>query len=253
MFNALLRVVQAVIQPIDILTELTQLQKRIEEMALNVDHLKAEVTRVQTVQASAVKLIDGLVAELEAVKVDLAQKLLEANAPVDTSALDALVEDLKASTDGFAAAVADSWDAKDTKEVILNADNPETPTVSVIMPEVLPENVEVTTEVLVDEIDPASSEPQVAVVVEEPAPAPAAEEAPAEPTVEAVLSTEEGLVDVVMTAPEAAVEELKAEGVDVMAAVTEAYEATEEVTAAPVAEEPAPAPEAPAAEEPKAE
>lgn len=245
-FNWLLNVVQAGLQSNSILSELfnisanvNELQKRIKEMALNLEALHAEVARVQSVQASAVKLIGGLVEELEKVKADLAIKVAHVEPPVDTSALDKLTADLKASTDAFAAAVADSWDKKETKEVILNADNPEVPTVSVILPEVLPENVEVKTEVLVDKIDPASSEPQVAIVVEPAPEAPAeAPAAPVEPVVEDVIKTDEGLVDVNVTAPAAEVEELKADGVEVLESVKEAYEAAPEVTAEPVAEEP---------------
>jgi hypothetical protein len=262
MFNWLLKIVQIAIDPADIFDQLSTLNKRITQMALDVSALEAEITRVQTVQASAITLIQGVVTELEAVKAELSLKNAHVEPPLDTSALDKLVGDLKSSTDAFSAAVADSWDKKDVVEVVLHADDPTTPTTTVIMPEVLPENVTVTTEVLVDVIDPVSTEPQVAIVVEEaPAPAPVevvAEgevaapvvEAPVEPVVEEVIKTEEGLVDVTVTAPEAAVVEMATEGVEVMADVVAAFESTEEVTAAPVVEAPAAevAAEAPAAE-----
>jgi len=260
MFNWLLKIVQIAIDPADIFDQLSTLNKRITQMALDVSALEAEITRVQTVQASAITLIQGVVTELEAVKAELSLKNAHVEPPLDTSALDKLVGDLKSSTDAFSAAVADSWDKKDVVEVVLHADDPTTPTTTVIMPEVLPENVTVTTEVLVDVIDPVSTEPQVAIVVEEaPAPAPvevvaegevAPVEAPVEPVVEEVIKTEDGLVDVTVTAPEAEVVEMAAEGVEVMADVVAAFESTEEVTAAPVVEAPAAevAAEAPAAE-----
>jgi len=262
MFNWLHKIVQIVIDdPRDLFDQLSTLNKRITDMALDVSALEAEVTRVQTVQASAIALIKGVVGELESVKAELALKNAHVEPAIDTTPLDKLVTDLKSSTDAFSAAIADSWDKKDVVEVVLHAEDPTTPTTTVIMPEVLPENVTVTTEVLVDVIDPASSEPQVAIVVEEaPAPAPVeeapvasegeaapaiVEEAPAAPMVEEVIKTEEGLVDVTVSAPEAVVEEMKVEGVEVMADVVAAFESTEEVTAAPVEAAPEVVAEAP--------
>lgn len=275
MLNWFLNLVQSATQSDKILSHMSnisadvkRLNKRIREMALDLEALKAEVTRAQTVQASAVVLLKGLASELEAKTAELAAAVAHVVPPVDTSGLDQLTADLKAGTDAFAAAIADSWDKKDTTEVILNADNPEVPTVSVIMPEVLPEAVEVKTEVLVDTIDPASPEPQVAIVVEPVVEAPAPVELPAEapveapaevvapveaPVVEDVIKTEEGLVDVTVTAPAAEVEALAAEGVEVMEAVKEAYEAAPEVTAEPVAPAVEAPVEAPAEEAPKAE
>lgn len=201
-------------------------------MSLNVDALRAEVARVSLVQESAVKLLKELAKELEAVSAELAAKNSAAVPPIDTTALDELVTKLKDSTDSLAGAVADSWDTKASKEVILHADDPSKPTVAVIMPEVLPENVEVTVE-KVETVDAASAEPQITIVVEE-AKVPVELDAP---VVSDVIPTAEGLVDVVVTAPEAAVEEAKAEGVDVMEEIKAAYESTEEITAEPLPKE----------------
>lgn len=204
-------------------------------MALNLDALAAEVTRVQTVQASAVSLLNNLTSELEKISAELAKKNAEVAEPIDTSALDEFVSKLKGSTDSLAAAVADSSNVIPHHEVVLNADNPSVPTVSVVMPEVIPENVEVKVEKLTDEIKPDSPVPQVAVVVSEDK---APDAPPSEPEVTDVIKTEENLVDVNMTAPLAQVEEMKSQGVDVMEVVKEAYEAHPDVTAAPSEEAP---------------
>lgn len=210
-------------------------------MALNLDALTAEVTRVQTVQASAVTLLKNLTAELE----DISAKMAAMPAPVapeviDTKPIDDLVAKLKESTDALAGAVAASSDVKGTHEVILNADNPELPTVKVILPEVVPAEVEATPEVVVDKVDTTSPEPQVVITVE-----PASEEvkAPDADVVTDTIKTETGLTDVTVHTDAEMHEEVKADtGVDTTEAVKEAYEAAPEVTAAP-AEEPAePAP-----------
>lgn len=206
------------------------LERRIEEMALNLDALAVEVTRVQTVQASAVSLLKNLTVELESISAELAKKNAEVPQPIDTSALDNFVGKLKDSTDSLASAVADSANVIPHHEVVLNADNPTVPTVSVVMPAVVPEHVEVTAEKLTDEVKPDSPIPQIAVVVTEDK----TPEAPAtEPEVKDVIKTEDNLVDVNMTAPVAQVDEMKKDGVDVMDAVKTAYEASPEVTAAP--------------------
>jgi len=228
--------------------QMTNLQERVNYMALNLETLQAEVARAKTVQSSAVELIKKVVVELESVSADLAAKLTEP--PVDTSALDALTADLKASTDSLAAAVADSVDVLPTHTVVLNADNPEVPTVEVVLPEVLPEVVEATVEQVVETVDPTSSEPQIQIVVEEAAPEvvetveATAPEVVADPEqdltttegetiVTGVVETDEGEANVTVAAPveEAAVAE--AAGVDVVEAVAEAYEAAPEVVAVP--------------------
>lgn len=73
-------------------------------MALNLDSLTAEVARVQTVQASAVTLLDSLTHELEKISADLAAQ--SSSGAADTAALNDLIDKLKVSTDGLAAAVA---------------------------------------------------------------------------------------------------------------------------------------------------
>ena len=76
-------------------------------MALNVEALAAEVTRVQTVHDSAIKFIAKLTDELKVVTEELKAKNAE---EIDTSALDELVAKLDASTDALAAAIATSED-----------------------------------------------------------------------------------------------------------------------------------------------
>jgi low affinity Fe/Cu permease len=78
--------------------------ERIKQMAINLDSLTAEVARVQTVQASAVTLLDSLTHELEKISADLAAQ--SSSGAADTAALNDLIDKLKVSTDGLAAAVA---------------------------------------------------------------------------------------------------------------------------------------------------
>lgn len=223
--------------------KLNLLLERIDEMKLNLDTLAAEVSRVQTVQASAVTLLKGLAGDLTEVSAKLNAALAAAAVPpeaVDTSELDELVAKLKDSTDALALAVADSADLKPTHSIVLNADNPEKPTVEVIMPEVLPEIVKIEVEKIVDVVDAASEEPQMIIHVEAASDAVIAEEN----VVTDVIKTDEGLADVVVAAPAEVHEEVLADtGVDVVEAVKEAYEAQPDVEAAPVAEPEAPAPD----------
>lgn len=217
-----------------ILAEIKTLQERTNNMALNLDMLTAEVARVKTVQDSAITLLRRLADELH-------------NVADDPSAVNELANQLKNSTDALAAAVADSAGVVPQKSVIVNADDPAVPTVEVVMPEVLPEVVEAKVEQIVETVDPTSPEPQFTITVEEAAPAvvEAVEAAPAEvvasPTetistsegemATTVMETDAGQVDVVVTAPVEEVAEAKAEGVDVLATVQEAFESTPEVTA----------------------
>ena len=86
------------------LYNLSNLLERIDKMAINLETLTAEVTRVQTVQASAVTLLTSLTKELEKISTDLAAKSAEgAN---DAAALNELIDKLKVSTDDLATAVA---------------------------------------------------------------------------------------------------------------------------------------------------
>jgi ribonuclease E len=180
--------------------------------------------------------VDALTAE------DLAVSNDKLDDPIDTSALDDLAAQLKASTDALAGAVADSADLKDTQTVVLHADDPTQPTVEVTMPAVLPEVISVTDVSTVPNVDPTSPEPQVSVTVE----AGTEEAVVSEDTVTDVITTDEGLTDVVVTAPTEVHEATVADsGVDVIEAVKEAYdvsgpeiEAAPEVVPAPVEEAP---------------
>lgn len=216
----------------DILRRLDVLEERIITMELNVSALAAEVARVHTVQSSAATLLKKLTGELEKVSAELAAKASET---IDTKPLDDLIEQLKASTDALAGAVADSSNVIPTKEVILHADDPTVPTVQVNLPEVMPEVVTVSAETVVDTVDTTSAEPQVVVTV-----LPADDTTVTEEDVVAdVIKTDEGQVDVVVTAPAEVAEAVKAEAnVDVVDAVKEAFDVTPEVVAEPVVEAP---------------
>lgn len=198
---------------------------------LNLDRLASEVARVTTVHASAMSLLQKLTGELERVSAELAAKAAQVPPVIDTAPLEALIDHLKASTDALAGAVSNSVDVKPMKEVVLNADNPAVPTVAVVMPEVMPEHVEVKAEVVVDNVDLASPEPQVVVTVEP------AVEAPATDAVVDTIVTPDDQVDVSVAAPADVHEEVKTEtGVDVVEAVKEAFEATPEIVAEPKVE-----------------
>jgi hypothetical protein len=183
-------------------------------------------------------LLKNLTDELTKVSAELKLKGDMVPPVVDVAPLNELIDQLKNSTSTLAIAVGDSAGVIPHKEVILHADDPTVPTVSVVMPEVLPENVVVTAETVVPAVDATSTEPQVVVTVEAaPEPVMAPVDAPAveaAPVVTDVISTPEGQVDVQMEAPAAEVEAVKTEtGVDVMEAVKEAFEATPEVVAEP--------------------
>jgi len=210
---------------------LNTLKQRMEEMALNLETLAAEVGHVQTVQASAVTMLQNLTDELTRVSAELALQ-----ATPDTTELDALIADMKTSTDALAGAVANSADVHAVETVILHADEPTVPTVEVTMPAVLPPAVEVSAELApgVTTVDPASPEPQVIISVE-PAPAvDAAAPAPAEAPVSEIIATPEGQTDVEVSAPAADHAEILADtGVDIVEEAVAAIEATPEVVAAP--------------------
>lgn len=214
-----------------IMTENSQFRKEMEIMALNLDRLAEEVARVTTVHSSAMALLHKLTAELEAVSAELAAKAAQSPPVIDTAPLDALIDQLKASTDSLSGAVAASVDVKPVVEVVLHADDPTVPTVSVVMPEVMPEHVEIHAEVVVDTVDPTSAEPQVVITVEE------AHEPVADDSVVDTIVTEDGHVDVTVEAPAEVHAEIKEDaGVDVVEAVKEAFEASDEVVAEEVTE-----------------
>ena len=218
----------------NIVNEFRKLKERIDQMSLNLDALTAEVERARTVQSSAVTLLHKLAGELEVISKKLDETAAQVPPVFDTAPLNELIDKLKTSTDGLAAAVADSSGVTPMTEVVLNADDPTKPTVEVVMPEVLPENVVITAEQVVDVVDPTSPEPQVVVTVEA-APAPVEDApAPAEPVLTETISTDKGEVDVQAQVSEAVAEEIKADtGVDVVEAVQEAYDAAPEVVAEP--------------------
>jgi len=68
-------------------------------MALSLEALEAEVARNTSVDGSAIVLIQGLVAKIE-------ELIAASGNTVDPAALQALVDSLKGSSDGLAAAVA---------------------------------------------------------------------------------------------------------------------------------------------------
>lgn len=88
-------------------------------MALNLDRLAEEVTRVATVHASAMTLLKKLTGELEAVSAELAAKAAQVPPVLDTAPLEALIDKLKASTDVLAGAVAESDDVVPVKEDVV--------------------------------------------------------------------------------------------------------------------------------------
>ena len=215
----------------EMLYKIIVLEERVRTMELNLDTLAAEVARVHTVQSSAATMLKKLTVELEKVSAELAAKAAQEPPVIDTAPLNALIEQLKASTDSLAGAVADSSNVIPTKEVVLHADDPTVPTVQVNLPEVMPEVVTVTAETVVDTVDTTSPEPQVVVTVE-----PSTDATVTETNVVAdVIKTDEGQVDVVVTAPAEVAEAVSNEAnVDVVAAVKEAFEVTPEVVAEPV-------------------
>lgn len=210
----------------EIVSDNQDTKKRIEDMQMTIDSLREEVTRAQTVQSSAAVMLNRLTTELQSISADLATKV---NSAVDTAPLDKLIAELKSSTSSLATAVAESSNAIKVKEVVLNATDTATPTVQVIMPEVLPENVTVTAEQIVETVDPAATEPQIILTVE------AAPEPVAEPTT--VIETPEGQVNVNVEVPVEAAAVAENAGIDVVEAVQEAVaEAAAATPEAPVAE-----------------
>ena len=75
-------------------------------MSLELEALIAEINEVKTVEASAVTLLQALVAKLEQLGAEIIAKDLDAAAV--SAALSTLTEDLKVSTEPLAAAVANT-------------------------------------------------------------------------------------------------------------------------------------------------
>lgn len=226
-----------------ITNDIERIEEKFTTMSDFLKELKDEVTAAKTVQESAIKLLKGLATEIK-------------TAAHDPAAIKAIADELKSSTAALAAAIDDSDDVLPSHTVVLHADDPTQPTVSVVLPEVLPEVVEAKAEVVVDKVDNASPEPQVVITVSEATPevAAAVEAAPAaavadpavnievpaaEPVASEVIATPAEQVDVTVTTPAAAAEEVKAEtGVEVIAEVKEAV-AEAEVPAVAAEEAPA--------------
>jgi phosphoenolpyruvate carboxylase len=101
--------------------DIDTLNERMNEMALNLDALKEEVTRVATVHESAIKFIAAVTEELKVVSAELKAKHEEV---IDTSELDELVAKLDASTDALAAAIAVSQDNPVVEEEEVKVDEP---------------------------------------------------------------------------------------------------------------------------------
>lgn len=189
-------------------------------MSLNLENLEKEVARAQTVQSSAVTLLKNLTNELGRISAELSAKAAQSPPEIDTKPLNDLIDKLKDSTDVLASAVSDSVNVVPVKEVVLNADDTTKPTVSVVMPEVLPENVVVHAETIVDSVDPASPEPQVNVTVEA---APEVTSPAVEPVVSDVIETPAEQVNVNVEVPAAVVDAVQADAnVDVVQAVKDA-------------------------------
>jgi molecular chaperone IbpA len=110
--------------------------------------------------------------------------------------------------------------------VVVNVESTEVPTTEVLLPEVLPQIVEAT--VKVDEtspVDPASEVPQATITVE-----PALYEVSDDVHTE-VIKTEEGKADIVVAIPEEDKRAAEAAGIDIVADIKAAIEATPEAVA----------------------
>lgn len=128
-----------------------------------------------------------------------------------------------------------------TVETVVNAEDPATVTTTVVLPEELPQIVEVKLEDVVAQTAEGSSEPQATIVVSD-----ATYEVSDNVSLE-VIKTEEGKADIVVAIPEEVKAEAEAQGIDIIADVTAAVEqnvAAETVTLPEVSE--APKVEAPA-------
>ena len=191
---------------------------------LNLETLTQEVTRAQTVQTSAITLLKKLTAELERISGEMATMAAQTPPQIDTGPLNDLIGKLKTSTDALATAVSDSTNVVPVKEVVVNAEDSTKPTVHVVMPEVLPENVVVTAQQVVPTVDNASSEPQVVVTVQP------ATDVITEPS--AVIETPADQVNVNVEVPVETAEVTNAAGVDVVETVKQAV-AEAEVSAEP--------------------
>lgn len=215
------------------------LKERTDLMALDLTALEVAVSEAKTVHGSAMLLLKSLHEELLASK-------------GDPEKVAALAADLKASTEALASAVTSSHDVKEPHEVILHADDPETPTVEVTLPEIVPEVVEVHIEQVVETVDAASEEPQFEIEVVEASPevVEVVTEAEAEHVADhdhnialpegevatAVIETPEGEADIIVTVDPAVVEEAKEHGIDIFEVIEEAFNQAEEVHAEPVEE-----------------
>ncbi len=103
--------------------------------------------------------------------------------------------------------------------VVVNDHTDVVPTTEVVLPDVLPQVVEVSLEHVADEVDASSLEPQATIVVE-----PATFEVVSDDVHVEVIKTEEGKSDIVVAIPVEVKEELEAKGIDVVEAITAAMD-----------------------------
>ena len=144
----------------------------------------------------------------------------ETNVKLDEMGVDVAV-DVSAAVISAAADVTPVEPAPETTNVVLNADNPEVPTVLVTVPDPLPQIVEVSAEQLVGEIDPKSSEPQVTLTVTD------ATYEVSDNVVTDVVETPVGSADTVVVVPEPLNTEMAEKGVDVIQMVQDAVKEAE--------------------------
>lgn len=123
--------------------------------------------------------------------------------------------------------------AEGTVETVVNAEDTSTVTTTVVLPEELPQIVEVKLEDVVAQTNESSSEPQATIVVTD-----ATYEVSDNVTLE-VIKTEEGATDIIVAIPEEVKIEAEAQGIDIIADVTAAIEQTTaaETVTLPVVEE----------------
>lgn len=107
-----------------------------------------------------------------------------------------------------------------TVDTVVNSEDTTTTTTVVALPEELPSIVEVKLEDVIADANPTSSEPQATIVVTD-----ATYEISDNVTLE-VIKTEEGKADIVVAIPEEVKVEAEAQGIDIIADITAAIEAT---------------------------
>lgn len=120
--------------------------------------------------------------------------------------------------------------APETVSVVLNTETTEVPTVEVVVPDPIPQIVEVTVEKVEDNVDSASKEPQVTLVVSD------ATYEVSDNVETTVVKTPEGSADVVVAVTDETAAKLEESGVDVLDSVTNAINSAVAELAVPVVE-----------------